>query len=45
MPRLLALQGVAGVLCLAAGSAIVLGPGYALIVVGVFLLVGAWMSR
>lgn len=45
MRKLLALQGVAGVVCMAGGSAIVLSPGWALLVVGAFLLVGAWVTR
>lgn len=45
MRRLLALQGVAGVACVAAGSALNFGAGWSLIVVGAFLLVGAWVTR
>lgn len=45
MRKLLALQGVAGVACLAAGAGMVLGLGWSLIVAGAFLLVGAWVTR
>lgn len=40
-----AAQGLAGVACLAAGAYIVAGLGIALLVLGGFLLVGAWGSR
>lgn len=45
MRKLLALQGVAGVACVATGSALLFGAGWALVVVGAFLLVGAWVTR
>lgn len=45
MRKLLALQGVAGVTCVATGAAVVFGYGWALIVAGAFLLVGAWVTR
>lgn len=38
-------QGVAGVACVAGGAFLLWGVGVALLVVGVFLLVGAWGSR
>lgn len=43
--RLGALQGVAGVASVAAGVLLIAGPGYALVVAGGFLLLGAWSSR
>jgi len=42
---ILGLQGVAGVACLAVGSVLLWGPGVALLIVGVFLLLGAWGNR
>lgn len=36
------LQGAAGVVCLAAGAYLLAGLGVALVVFGVFLLLGAW---
>lgn len=45
MHKLLALQGVAGVTLVAAGVALMFGAGPALVVVGLFLLVGAWVTR
>jgi len=39
------LQGLAGVGCVAAGALLLWGPGVALLVVGGFLLLGAWGSR
>lgn len=39
------LQGAAGVGAVGAGTWIEFGPGFGLISVGVFLLLGAWASR
>lgn len=39
------LQGVAGVGCVASGAFLLWGVGVALVLVGAFLLVGAWGSR
>lgn len=43
--RLAGLQGVAGVVCLAGGAYQLAGQGVALVVLGGFLLLGAWAAR
>lgn len=43
--RLDVLQGIAGVLLLAGGAGWLAGPAWAAIVLGGFLLLGAWGSR
>lgn len=40
-----AAQGLAGVACLATGAYLLAGLGVALVVLGLFLLLGAWGSR
>lgn len=45
MRKALALQGVLGVALVAGGVGWLFGPAYALLVVGVAFLFGAWSSR